>query len=124
MYANDSIHTLTITQQIGLGFISLALLSMMIFLSLKLFKNKRLVVRIIIAIGLFYLFAWLSPQLYYAYYLLIFLDLPIQIVIKAPPSFGSIVKILTLQNSTTLSDHSLAFLGWALISLALMKRRN
>ena len=124
MYANDSIHTLTITQQIGLGFISLALLSMMIFLSLKLFRNKPMIVRIMVAIGLFYLFVWLSPQLYYAYYILIFEDLPIQLVIKAPPSIGPLVKILTLQNNIRLSDHSLAFLGWVLISLALLKRKN
>ncbi len=124
MYADDSIHTLSTTQQIGLCFISLALLCMMVLLSLKLFKNKPVIVRIIIAIGLFYLFIWLSPQLYYAYYLLIFMDLPIQLVIKAPPGIGPLVKILTLQNSATLSNHSLAFLGWALISLALMKRRN
>ena len=124
MYADDSIHTLSTTQQIGLCFISLALLCMMVLLSLKLFKNKPVIVRIIIAIGLFYLFIWLSPQLYYAYYLLIFMDLPIQLVIKAPPGIGPLVKILTLQNSVTLSNHSLAFLGWALISLALMKRRN
>jgi hypothetical protein len=124
MYATDSIHTLTTTQQIGLGFISLALLCVMVFLSLKLIKNKHVLVRIIIAIGLFYLFIWLSPQLYYAYYLLIFMDLPIQLVIKAPPGIGPLVKILTLQNSATLSNHSLTFLGWALISLALMKRRN
>ncbi len=124
MYADDSIHTLSTTQQIGLCFISLALLCMMVLLSLKLFKNKPVIVRIIIAIGLFYLFIWLSPQLYYAYYLLIFMDLPIQLVIKAPPGIGPLVKILTLQNSATLSNHSVAFLGWALISLALMKRRN
>jgi len=124
MYADDSIHTLSTTQQIGLCFISLALLCMMVLLSLKLFKNKPVIVRIIIAIGLFYLFIWLSPQLYYAYYLLIFMDLPIQLVIKAPPGIGPLVKILTLQNSVTLSNHSLAFLGWALISLALMKQRN
>jgi hypothetical protein len=74
MYANDSIHTLTVIQQIGLGFISLTLRSMMIFLSLKLFKNKSMIVRIMVAISLLYLFVWLSPQLYYAYYILIFED--------------------------------------------------
>ena len=124
MYASDSIHTLTVVQQIGLSFISLTLLSMMIFLSLKLFKNKPMLVRIMVVIGFFYLFVWLSPQLYYAYYILIFEDLPIQHVIKAPPGVGPLVKILTLQNYTRLSDHSLAFLGWVLISLALLKRKN
>jgi hypothetical protein len=74
MYANGSIHTLTVIQQIGLSFISLTLLSMMIFLSLKLFKNKSMIVRIMVAISLLYLFVWLSPQLYYAYYILIFED--------------------------------------------------
>ena len=124
MYSNGSIHTLTVVQQIGLSFISLTLLSMMIFLSLKLFKNKPMLVRIMVVIGFFYLFVWLSPQLYYAYYILIFEDLPIQHVIKAPPGVGPLVKILTLQNYTRLSDHSLAFLGWVLISLALLKRKN
>jgi hypothetical protein len=124
MYANGSIHTLTVIQQIGLSFISLTLLSMMIFLSLKLFKNKPMLVRIMVVIGFFYLFVWLSPQLYYAYYILIFEDLPIQLVIKAPPGVGPLVKILTLQNNTRLSDHSLAFLGWVLISLALLKRKK
>ncbi|MEK6204819.1 MAG: hypothetical protein N2B02_04215, partial [Amylibacter sp.] len=70
------------------------------------------------------LFVWLSPQLYYAYYIFIFKDLPIQLVIKAPPGIGPLVKILTLQNNTRLSDHSLAFLGWVLISLALLKQKN
>ena len=124
MCANDSIHTITVIQQIGLGFISLTLLSMMIFLSLKLFRNKPMIVRIMVAIGLFYLFVWLSPQLYYAYYILIFEDLPIQLVIKAPPGIWPLVKILTLQNNTRLSDHSLAFLDWVLISLALLKQKN
>jgi hypothetical protein len=121
MYADDSFNTLTTIQQIGLTTVSVLLCVVCIFFCYQLIKNKSLLIRLLISIGVFFLFVWLSPQVYYTYYLMIFDDLPFQIVIKQPPSPWALIQLLTFQSKVSLSDHSKAILGWVLIIMALVK---
>lgn len=121
MYADDSFNTLTTIQQIGLTTVSLLLCVVCIFFCYQFTKNKALLTGLLISIGIFFLFVWLSPQAYYTYYLMIFDNLPLQIVIKQPPSPWTLTQLLTFQSKVSLSDHSQAILGWVLIIIALLK---
>lgn len=77
--------------------------------------------RLLAALALFWLFVWLSPQIYYGYYLLIFDGLPIQSVIKLPPGPGHMVRLLTFTEEASLSRHGQGLLGWLLIASALWR---
>ena len=122
MYDNDSFYTLTAIQQVGLGTISLLLFSIVVYFCYKAINQKPLAIRIAIAGIIFYLFVWLSPQIYYTYYLMIFDGLPLQIVIKTMPTPQTLFRVLTFQENTSLSDHSKAIMGWILIIIAALKR--
>lgn len=123
MYAEDSFLTLSMIQRFGLVFLSMALFSLMVFIFRRVVRKSSAILRILTAIALFFLFVWLSPQIYYTYYQLIFDGLPVQIVIKAPPSPVRLGKILLFQEMT-LSGHSKALLGWVLIILAIWPRKR
>jgi hypothetical protein len=77
-----------------------------------------LVRRLLWAGGLFWLFLWLSPQVYYLFYQLIFAGLPVQIVITWPPGAETVLRRLTFTGPATLSAHGQGLLGWALLVLA------
>lgn len=123
MYAEDSFLTLSMIQRFGLVFLSMALFSLMVFIFRRVVRKSSAILRILTAIALFFLFVWLSPQIYYTYYQLIFDGLPVQIVIKAPPSPVRLGKILLFQEMT-LSGHSKALLGWVLIILAIWPQKR
>ena len=72
MYAEDSFHTLSLASQIGLVVLSLLLAGLLIFASWRLALRRRLAARIAFAVLLLFLFVWLSPQVYYLYYLALF----------------------------------------------------
>ena len=122
MYAEDSFLTLDAFQRVGLVFLSLILFSLTIFTFLCAAKKSGATLRILFATTLFFLFVWLSPQIYYTYYQLIFDGLPAQVVLKAPPSPARLGRILIFQE-VTLSGHSKALLGWVLIILAVWPRK-
>jgi hypothetical protein len=124
MYEYDSFYTLTAIQQAGLGVLSLLLFGVLVYFCFRAVRQKPLAIRIIIASVVFYIFVWLSPQIYYTYYLLIFDGLPIQIVIKAPPTPLSLTQLLMFQEKASLSDHSKAGLGWVLIAIALLRQKT
>ena len=123
MYTDDSFNTLTTVQQIGLTTVSVLLSAICIFICFQFIKQKSMPIRLLISFGIFFLFIWLSPQIYYTYYLMIFDGLPLQIVIKQPPSPWALVQTLSFQAKASLSDHSKAVLGWVLIAAALLKGR-
>ena len=124
MYTDDSFNTLTTTQQLGLTAISILLGIICIFICFRFARNRSLLGRLLISFGIFFLFVWLSPQIYYIYYLIIFDGLPFQTVIKQPPSLWALTQLLTFQSKASLSDHSKAILGWVLIVIALLKGKN
>ena len=68
MYQNDSFQTLTLTQQVGLLILSLVLLTCTLWITYRITKNRSLSIRLLVAVIIFWLFLWLSPQIYYAYY--------------------------------------------------------
>ena len=69
-------------------------------------------------------FVWLSPQVYYVYYLMIFDGLPWQIVVRTPPGPGALVRLLAFQDKASLSAHGQAALGWAMLAAALWRGRG
>jgi hypothetical protein len=122
LYSGDSFFTLTQGQQIGLGMLSIILAFLVILIYFQIVKGRRFLSRFMLAFGFLFLFIWLSPQVYYAYYQIIFENLPVQIVIQYPPSPQELLQTLFFQESN-LSGHSKAVLGWIMIAIsALLKK--
>jgi len=119
MYGGDSFHTLTVIARIGLVVLSVTLSCAALYLAYRLMRHRPLVVRLVIGSLVFFSFVWLSPQIHYSYYLLVFDGLPLQNVIKAPPTPVDIFDLLTFRERTTLSAHSKSLLGWGLLALSL-----
>ena len=114
MYAADSYLTLPGAGQAGLAILS-ALLAVAAGAAVLAFKTAGL--RIIAALAAFWIFLWLSPQIYYFYYLIILDGLALQLVIAWPPSPLALVDLLLFRGPATLAGHGQAVLGWALLGL-------
>ncbi len=119
MYADDTFHTLTYPEQLGLILVSTGLAGGVFLIAWQLMVPQGRLIRAAIAASLFYLFVWLSPQAYYTYYLMVFDGLAWQMVIKAPPSPQAIFEIVTFQGPPTLAAHSKGLLGLTLMLIAL-----
>ena len=87
MYRDDSFFTLGLLEAAGLLVVTALLVLGVLALARRLCRGG-LGRRLVAAAGLFWVFLWLSPQVYYAYYQLIFDGLPVQIVIGWPPGGG------------------------------------
>ncbi|AXI48656.1 hypothetical protein C1J03_23230 [Sulfitobacter sp. SK012] len=118
MYAEDSFYTLSLAQRMGLLTLTAVLILLVLGIAIAVMRKKRGTVRLATATLLFSLFAWVSPQAYYAYYQMIFDGLPAQIVIGAPPTLDALLGIVTFTGPGTLSAHGLGALFWALVWLA------
>lgn len=132
-YEGDSFHTLSILGRAGLVLLSLALAIGVITLAAG--KTARLygfagfwplpgflavaVLDGLVNLLLLWLFLWLSPQLYYIFYLTQFDGLGWQWVVKPPPSPSAVLDILAMPRSGNLSEHGLGLLGRALVLLSL-----
>ena len=127
-YEGDSFYTLGRIERTGLMALTLFLSG--ILLIVRAYKSHYLhrfrgliahatlvfpVLDLCAAFSLFYLFVWLSPQVYYLYYFIIFNDLPLQLVIKEGPEILQIVKLLTMNDQPVLSLHGQGLLGRSLI---------
>ncbi|MFY0693047.1 MAG: hypothetical protein JXR14_14130 [Paracoccaceae bacterium] len=123
-YADDSFFTLTAGQQVGLACLSGMLSVAMLVLVRGLVRGRRVLTRLLVALGLFYLFVWLSPQVYYTYYRFIIDGLPAQIVVQAPPPPAEVIRLLSFRSDASLSFHGQGLLGWAMIFLALVVFRR
>ncbi len=122
LYDGDSFFTLTLAGRIGLLALSALLSVALIWASWRVGRSQRRFTRILIALALFYGFVWLSPQIYYSYYLMVFDGLPLQLVVGAPPGPDEAVRLLALQGASNLSDHGKAMLGWVMIVVAMVLR--
>ncbi len=132
-YKGDSFHTLSASGQVGLLLLSLGLAVVLTGLAAaKTWYLYRVegawtfptILGFALLDGLanlllFLLFLWLSPQLYYAYYLILFDDLAWQWIVRAPPGLGVVLEVLEMPRSGSLSDHGLGLLGRALVLLSL-----
>ncbi|SFJ78534.1 hypothetical protein [Jannaschia pohangensis] len=112
-YGEDSFFTLSGGGQLGLALLSLILWALAVLLVWRLARGP--IRGAVLALVVFVLFVWLSPQIYYAYYFLIFDDLPVQIVIKSPPGPGYLLRLLTFTQEASLSRHGQGLLGWSLL---------
>ena len=121
MYNQDSFFGLSKWGQIGLVCISTVLFIFMIFVTYKLLHRRTLWVRIIGALVLFWLFVWMSPQIYYTYYRTIIPDLPLQWVIWPPDSPLVAIRYLLFTGPQNLSAHSQGLLGWLLMAVTFLK---
>ena len=124
MYADDSFFTLSYAGQVGLVVLSLVLsVAMVGVIYLATRKLPRLAAAGVAVLG-FWAFDWLSPQVYYIYYMTQFDGLPLQTVIRYPPSPQSVIRLATFHDEATLSAHGRGLLAWMLIAVALWGRRD
>ncbi|UWQ92203.1 hypothetical protein K3727_05225 [Rhodobacteraceae bacterium M382] len=121
MYDGDSFFTLSMGGQIGLAMLSLMLWAGWLWIVRRLTRFSPLWVRLLFAIAAFWLFVWLSPQVYYLFYLLVISGLPMQIVVQTPPGLSDLGQVLLFQSGLNLSAHGQAILGWSLILAAAKK---
>ncbi len=121
MYADDSLFTLGLVEAAGVLVVTALLVLGVLALARRLCRG-RLGRRLLAAAGLFWVFLWLSPQVYYAYYQLIFEGLPVQIVIGWPPGAETVFRRLTFAGPATLSAHGQGVLGWAMVVVTVRGR--
>jgi len=122
-YTEDSFFTLSVSGQMGLLVISATLAAFWLWLVWRWSVSRPFWQRMLIAIVAFALFDWLTPQIYYFYYMLLIDSLPLQVVIKLPPSPLEMLRLLTFGERSNLSFHSRGLLGWALIAIAALRHR-
>lgn len=123
MYENDSFFTLSLLGQGGLLFVSITFAVLVLFVCWLMTRRLRWFLSLPIAVILFFAFVWLSPQVYYAYYLTLF-ELEWGRVIQQPPTPLFLAKLLLFSERANLSFHSQGMLGWGLILVSLMKFRT
>lgn len=123
MYRGDSFHTLSGMGQVGLILLSGVLSLVLLGLAWRLMRGRYWALRFGIALLLFFGFVWLSPQVYYTYYLTLFDGLPWQVVVKDPPGPQALAALLTFQGPGSLSAHSQGALGWLLLVMAAVRNR-
>ena len=119
MYEGDSFFTLTIIERTGLVLLSSILAVALILTFLKITIQFKLVVKLAFSVILLWLFVWLSPQIYYFYYIFLFDTLEFQNVIKLPPKPKEIFSLLSFSDRANLSNHGKGILGWVMILLSL-----
>lgn len=115
MYNQDSFFDLNAWGQVGLVAISMVLFLLVLFTAWVMLKRHGALIRIGGALVLFWIFVWLSPQVYYMYYWMIFPDLPVQWVIWPPSGPDKAANMLLFQYRSNLSAHSQGVLGWCVI---------
>ncbi len=114
-YEGDSFFTLTGVQQVGLLGVTAVLSLLMVAIVARAGRPLPWLVAMGLSVLAFYLFVWLSPQIYYAYYRQIFDGLPRQWVVGLPPSPMVPLKMLTFSSQQNLSHHGQGLLGWLMI---------
>lgn len=116
MYSQDSFFDLSVLGQAGLAAISAVLFALAVGASWALLRNRHRALRPVGAFLLFWVFVWVSPQVYYMYYLVIIPDLPVQWVIWPPPDPAKPLEMLAFQYRANLSAHGQGLLGWGMIA--------
>lgn len=114
---------------LGLACLSAALFLLLLCATRSFLWTRSAWVRILGAFTIFWLFTWLSPQIYYQYYRMVIEDLPQQLVIGSPPSPYEALQLLLFQGPHSLSAHGRGLLGWSLFVMSFVKlpsvpRRN
>ncbi|MEM7634235.1 MAG: hypothetical protein AAF299_06730 [Pseudomonadota bacterium] len=123
MYEGDTFFSLTLAARFGLVLLSLGLAALMLAVFVRLTCLLAWPVRLLLAPAFLWLFVWLSPQVFYLYYMMLFDDLPLQIVVQSPPRPSKIAHLLSFSDKAALSHHAIGLLGWALVGLAVFGER-
>lgn len=120
LYAQDSLFTLGWPARIGLILLSVTLTLAVLRAAWALAGIVPFFFPVpIITVGLFWLFVWLSPQVYYLYYQMIFDGLPWQIVIKwPPPGLQDLGALAGFSGPRTLSAHGQGVLIWLILGVS------
>jgi hypothetical protein len=114
MYAGDSFFLLSGVGQGGLAALS-ALLAVLAGGCVLAFTGPTM--RMLAALAVFWVFLWLTPQIYYLYYQLVLDDLPWQLIVSLPPSPDALLDRFLFRGPATLSNHAKGVLAWALLGL-------
>ena len=123
-YSEDSLFTLSAAGQLIVVSISLVLAILFFAACYKLSRGRGLLLGAAIGCALFALFDWLTPQVYYTYYLTYFDTLEPQIVINPWPDVAGLFRLLSFTDNANLSFHSRGVLGWLLIIVGLVSGRS
>ena len=124
MYSQDSFFDLTPWGRTGLVAISTVLFLLTFFATRLLLRRQPAWLRPPAALLIFYLFVWVSPQVYYQYYRLIIPDLPLQWVIWPPENPRVALEYLFFQGPQNLSAHAQGLLGWSLLAAPFARFRR
>ncbi|MEM7058660.1 MAG: hypothetical protein AAF557_13795 [Pseudomonadota bacterium] len=119
MYDGDSFYTLGLAGQAGLLVLSLFLSIGTVWLAWRLSRRARWITRALIGLGVYVVFTWISPQVYYAYYLQIIDGLPVQWVVRWPPELAVAIVEFTFTGRFSLAAHGRGILGWMCILVPL-----
>lgn len=122
MYNQDTFFHLSMSGRIGLVLLSIMIGGMLIALHWWLTRQLRIRFKILLALVFIWAFIWISPQIYYFYYIQIIDNLPLQNVIQFPPSIIELFQTLTFTGQSNLSNHSKGILFWAMVIIALNKK--
>ena len=122
IYEFDSFFSLTPWERVGLFAVSLAFAAMCAGVVWMVCRGRVWPMRVVIALLVVWVFVWVSPQGYYAYYRMIFEDLPPRLVIPEVPTPWDMIGHMTFTGRATLSSHTKGILGWMLVGLALLRR--
>lgn len=119
MCREDSFFALTMGHQVGLAVLSLTLAIGLLWCCWQIGRRSRWLTRALISLGAFVVFSWVSPQVYYTYYLMIFDDLPVEWVITWPPDMAKTVAEFTFTGRSSLAAHGRGVLGWLCVLIPL-----
>ena len=125
--------TLTAAGRAGLALLSLVLALATMALSARadraLYRRRKpettlahaglFLLALALNLGLFALFVWLSPQVFYLYYQILFSDLPWQWVVRPLPPVETLPRLLQMPVEASLSALAQGLLGRALLLSAL-----
>jgi hypothetical protein len=121
MYRSDSFFSLSPLGSIGLAALS-AVLALGLLAGLwRAARGRGMILRLGLVGVMFVSFVWLSPQIYYAYYMVIFDDLPVQWVGRFP-DVQTLWQTVSFTGRATLSAHSQGVLFWLMVILASVPR--
>lgn len=121
-FSEDSFFTLSLIERVGLLGVSLLLSALCILAVRKVSSIRK--VKFVIALAVFFLFVWLSPQIYYLYYIAIFGGLPWQIVIRSIPTIPTLSSLIFFVSADSLAKLSQGVLFWLLMVAVFAPNRS
>ncbi|MEM8631703.1 MAG: hypothetical protein AAGF74_10730 [Pseudomonadota bacterium] len=124
VYADDTFFHLTNFGRAGLAALSLAMGFGLLRVQRAAGRHLHIALRILLALGLFYDFIWLSPQVYYTYFRLIMDGLPAQVVVGPPPNPLEVLQLMTFTAKHSIAVHTQGLLGWAMFAAAVLPKRR